>query len=115
MVPLSYNTTTGFMLSVFTMCVYCTYYAGFKDRHYFSEPRLFHSKMTARSGELASDVLLGRDSNGNHRQSGYKGMRVHVMLVLYIRVRALCGEVQYLLWMPEYVKKQHPCTTSSVY
>lgn len=55
--------------------LFCT--TGFKDRHYFSEPRLFHSKMTAKSGELASDVLLGRDSSaggGGSRQSGYKGM-----------------------------------------
>lgn len=30
---------------------------GFKDRHYFTEPRLFHSKPTTRSGDLASAVL----------------------------------------------------------
>lgn len=69
------------LLMYYSSCLIFIFHdAGFKDRHYFSEPRLFHSKITPRSGELASDVLLNRHEGHqqhHHHQhqhrSGYKG------------------------------------------
>jgi hypothetical protein len=45
---------------------------GFRDRHYFSEPHLFHSKPTARSADLASAALHKTGPAASHSHAGYR-------------------------------------------